>query len=210
MKAYFLILLLGLSLEYIDQLSKYGSNTISSSDYLYLDVSSYGYGDNIYLEVSCYCSYKSNIEIKYTQLYDYLNYKNGYYSYKDYYSYSSSTKNNYYSYRYYYTYYYKIKLTSTYDNYLVFTTTSSYGCQDSFYVRHVSNTRYFSLYIFLGIMVSFIIIVVIIIYCVKKRPNYPNVIVDPLVTNNQTIYPPETEYIPPPSLPQQPYYQSTY
>ena len=162
------------------------------------------------MEVSYSCTYKSEIEIRYTQLYDIYEYSPNSYSLEDYYSYSSSTNKTNYYYKKLYTYYFKIELTSS-ANYLVITPHSSspYSCEDSFLVQHARKTRYFWLYLILGIMAP-IIIIAIIIYYVKKKPNYPNVIVDQLVTNNQTIYPPETQYIPPQTLPQQPNYQSNY
>ena len=204
MKIYFFILLLGLSLEYSKRLPKFGSETMYKNEYLYLDISSYKSGDYIYLEISSYCSYySSDFFIRYQEL-DYSDPTSSYsflYAYP--YSYTSSGS----GYNYDYTFYFKIKISYS-ENYLIITTPYS-GCMNNFTVKHTTGGSYVWVYVIISI-VAFIIIVIIIICCVKKRANYSNVIVDPLVPNNQYIYPPQPEYLPPPSQPQQPYYQSIY
>ena len=50
----FLLLFFGFSLEDMIWLSKYGSISCNEDDYVYLDLSDFGKGDTIYLEVYFY------------------------------------------------------------------------------------------------------------------------------------------------------------
>ena len=200
MKIYFFCLLLGLSLETNYILPKYGTKIINLNDYLYLDISDFKIGDYIELEVSSYCEYYGcTLDLLVTdQIKDYF------YPYEfnrtSSYNFNGSSKYIYYNNRryYYYTHYYKIQ-KNTNKKYLLIKTEYS-RCNNSFEVKHAGGPNIW-LYILLG-TVSFIIFVGIIIYCIKKKPNYPSVISTPLISNNPSqsnnSLPP---YLPP--LPQQ-------
>lgn len=211
MNIYFLFFFIGLSLESIYKLPKYGSISWSPNKYVYLELSDYSKGDTIYLEVTFYSDSPSEYNyfgyiyyLEYNSLDEtYIKKENFLDIYYD--SYSRTRTSSYsYNYYYFYTFYYEIKL-DTNNDYLILKTDQS---KTELRIRHAKTSHWKTIIIVVSVIIVILLISLGIYFIIRKRifRVRTSVINQPLVTNVEPIYTPppgfDPNYV-------QPYY-STY
>lgn len=209
MKIIFLFLFFGFSLEEVLRLPKYGSKYCYYGDYLYLDLSDFSEGDNIYLEVYFYSDkyydepflyYRETADISQSYLDD-LSFNN-----INNYDYSYST-GNYYGYYYYHENYYKVKL-QTNNPYLVLKINfNRYDIK----IKHSKTSHTAAIIIAICVIIVIALIAIGIYFYIRRRLSRAreSIISKPLAATTAT---PEPIYSPPPGFDpfyNQPYY-STY